>query len=202
MKLYYVPGLCSLAPHIMLHELGKEFEIEKVDLGAKLTASGKDYYTINAKGYVPALEIETEFVLTEVSTVLQYLADTSKSTELLPEFGTIERYRVMETLNFIASELHKNFGMLFNRAMPDEGKEIIRLRIAKRLDYVDALLAQQDFMTGKSFGVADVYAFAVIRWCKQFNIDLAKWENVSRFMTVVGYRPAVLAAMKAEGLLG
>ena len=122
MKLYYAPGACSMAPHIILHELGKKFTIEKVDLGAKKTESGKDFLKANSKGYVPTLEIKKDENLTEVATILQYLADKAKATKLLPKAGTMARYRAMESLNFVASELHKGIGGLFNPAMPDAGK--------------------------------------------------------------------------------
>ena len=133
MKLYYAPGACSLAPHIVLRELGKKFELEKVDLGAKKTDGGKDFNKINSKGYVPTLEIKKGEILTEVSTIIQYLADKSKTTKLLPKFGTMNRYRAMENLNFIASELHKGIGGLFNKQMPEEGRKLIVERVGKRL---------------------------------------------------------------------
>jgi glutathione S-transferase len=202
MKLYYSPGACSMAPHIMLHELGKKFEIEKVDLGAHKTAAGKDFKKINGKGYVPTLELKKGEVLTEVSTILQYLADKSKSTKYLPKLGTMNRYRAMETLNFIASELHKSIGGLFNRAMPDDGKAVIKDRVALRLGYVESLLGKQKFMSGKTFSVADAYAFTVIGWCNHVGVDLGKYKNISKYMADLGKRPSVQAAMKAEGLLG
>jgi glutathione S-transferase len=202
MKLYYAPGACSLAPHIVLRELGKKFDLEKVDMGTKKTDGGKDFNKINAKSYVPTLEIKKGEVLTEGATILQYLADKAKATKLLPKAGTMARYRAMETLTFISSELHKSIGSLFNKAMPEAGRQITIERVTKRLDYVNDLLAKNKFMTGKSYGVADAYAFTVINWCNMVGIDLAKWKNISRFMYVVAKRPAVQAAMKAEGLLG
>jgi glutathione S-transferase len=202
MKLYYAPGACSMAPHIILNELGKKFTIEKVDMGTKKTDGGKDFNKINAKSYVPTLEIKKDEVLTEVSTILQYLADKAKATKLLPKAGTMARYRAMETLNFISSELHKSIGGLFNKAMPEEGRKIIIERASKRLDYVDELLAKTKFIGGKSFTVSDAYAFTVIGWCKWVGIDLTKWKNISRYMEMMAARPSVQAAMKAEGLLG
>jgi glutathione S-transferase len=200
MKLYYSPGACSLAPHIVLRELGKKFELEKVDLGAKKTDGGKDFYKINGKGYVPTLEIKKGEVLTEVSIILQYLADKAKATKLLPKAGTMNRYRAMETLNFISSELHKGIGGLFNKAMPDEGRKVITDRVKIRLDYLDKLLAKNKFTLGKSFTVADAYAFTVLNWGQWVGIDVKQWKNIGAYMERVAARPAVQAALKAEGL--
>ncbi len=202
MKLYYAPGACSLAPHIILQELGKKFDIEKVDLKSKKTEVGSDFSKINTKGYVPTLEMNAKGdVLTEVSTILQYLADKAKATKLLPKAGTMARYRAMESLNFVASELHKGIGGLFNPAMPADGKKAITDRVSVRLTWLDGLLSKQNFLTGKSFGVADAYAFTVISWCKHVGIDIAPWKNIGAFMARVGARPAVQAALKAEGLI-
>ncbi len=201
MKLYFAPGACSMAPHIMLHELGKKFTIEKVDLGAHKTEGGKDFMKINGKGYVPTLEIGKGEVLTEVATILQYLADKSKSTKYLPKAGTMNRYRAMETLNFIASELHKGIGGLFNPAMPDAGKATIKDRVAKRLAFVDGILAKQKFIAGKTFSVADAYAFTVINWCNHVGIDLGKYKNIGTYLGTIAKRPAVQATLKAEGLI-
>jgi glutathione S-transferase len=202
MKLYYAPGACSLAPHIILQELGKKFDLEKVDLRAKKTEIGSDFSKINTKGYVPTLELNSKGeVLTEVATILQYLADKAKATKLLPKAGTMARYRAMEALNFVASELHKGIGGLFNPAMPDDGKKAIIDRVSVRLKWLDGVLSKQNFLTGKSFGVADAYAFTVLNWCKNVGIDTAQWKSISAFMTRVAARPAVQAAMKAEGLI-
>lgn len=200
MKLYYSPGACSMAPHIILHELGKKFDIEKVDLGAKKTESGADFLKANSKGYVPTLEIKKGENLTEVATILQYLADKAKATKLLPKAGTMARYRAMEALNFVASELHKGIGGLFNPAMPDAGKAAIKDRVGKRLAWLDGVLANQNFMTGKRFGVADAYAFTVLGWTKHVGIDLTPYKNIGAFMGRVGARKSVQAALKAEGL--
>ena len=202
MKLYYAPGACSLAPHIVLRELGKKFDLEKVDMGTKKTDGGKDFNKINAKSYVPTLEIKKGEVLTEVATIVQYLADKSKSTKFLPKAGTMARYRAMETLTFISSELHKGIGGLFNKAMPEEGRKIIIERVAKRLDYVDGVLAKNKFMTGKTFSVADAYAFTVMNWGQWVGLDIKPWKNIAKYMDMVAKRPAVQAALKAEGLLG
>jgi glutathione S-transferase len=203
MKLYYAPGACSLAPHIVLRELGKKFDLVKVDLGAKTTEAGKDFKKINGKGYVPTLEINSKGeVLTEVATIVQFLADKAKATKMLPKAGTMNRYRAMESLNFVASELHKGIGGLFNKAMPDEAKKLMMERLDTRLGWLDGVLAKNKFMTGKSFSVADAYAFTVLNWGQWVGYDVKKFKNIASYMERVGGRPAVQAALKAEGLLG
>ena len=201
MKLYYAPGACSLAPHIVLNEIGADYSLEKVDLAEKKTETGADFSAINSKGYVPTLEFAKDQVLTEVSTIVQFLADKAEGSKLLPKFGSMDRYRAMEMLNFVASELHKGIGGLFNPAMPADGKKAIVDRVTVRLTWLDNLLAKQNFLTGKSFGVADAYAFTVINWCKNVGIETAQWKNITAFMARVGARPAVQAAMRAEGLI-
>jgi glutathione S-transferase len=201
MKLYYAPGACSMAPHIILRELGKKFDLEKVDLGAHKTEGGKNFLKVNGKGYVPTLEIKKDEVLTEVATILQYLADKAKATKILPKAGTMARYRTMEMLNFIASELHKGIGGLFNPGMPDDGKTAIKDRVAKRITWLDGVLAKNKFVTGKSFSVADAYAFTVLGWCAHTGIDLSPWKNVSAYMGRIAVRPSVQATLKAEGLI-
>jgi glutathione S-transferase len=203
MKLYYAPGACSLAPHIILRELGKKFDLVKVDLGAKTTESGKNFMKINGKGYVPTLEINSKGeVLTEVATIIQYLADKAKATKMLPKAGTMNRYRAMETLNFVASELHKGIGGLFNKAMPAEGRTIVTDRLDIRLGWLDGVLAKNKFITGKSFSVADAYAFTVLNWGQWVGYDVKKFKNIATYLDRIAARPAVQAALKAEGLLG
>ena len=200
MKLYYSPGACSLAPHIVLNELKEPHTLEKVDLGAKTTEAGADFTAVNSKGYVPTLEIAKGEVLTEVSTILQYLADKAKDTSLLPRFGTMERYRAMETLNFIASELHKGIGGLFNPAMPEEGKKAIVDRVSRRLRWLDAELARKPYLLGDSYSVADAYAFTVLGWSKWVKLDLSPYAHIIAYMDRVGARPAVKATLEKEGL--
>jgi glutathione S-transferase len=201
MKLYYSPGACSLAPHIVLNELGATYDLEKVDLAAKKTETGADFTRVNGKGYVPTLDLGTGDVLTEVSTILQYLADKAKAADLLPGFGSMERYRAMETLNFIASELHKGIGGLFNKAMPEDGKKAIIERVNRRLAWLDAELAKKPYMLGDKYSVADAYAFTVISWSKHVNIDLSPYAHIVAYLDRVASRPAVRAAMTKEGLL-
>jgi glutathione S-transferase len=199
MKLYFSPGACSLAPHIVLNELGSSYDLERVDLAAKKTETGADFAAINGKGYVPTLEIGKGEVLTEVSTILQYLADKAGNSGLLPAFGTMERYRAMETLNFVASELHKGIGGLFNKAMPEDGKAAIIDRLQRRFAWLDAQLAKQPYLLGQSYSVADAYAFTVLRWSKWLNLDLSPYAHIVAYMDRVGARPAVQAALAKEG---
>lgn len=201
MKLYYSPGACSLAPHIVLNELGENYELDKVDLAGKKTEGGSDFNAVNGKGYVPTLEIGKGEVLTEVATILQYLADKAKNTDLLPAFGSMDRYRAMESLNFVASELHKGIGGLFNPAMPDEGKKAIIERVKKRLSWLDGQLAKKPYLLGDTYSVADAYAFTVLGWTKHVNIDLSPYAHIVAYLDRVGSRPAVQTAMKKEGLI-
>ena len=200
MKLYYAPAACSLAPHIVLNELGTKHSIEKVDLGSKTTETGANFTQINPKGYVPALDLGGGEMLTEVSTIIQYLADKASGSGLLPKAGTMERYRAMETLNFIASELHKGLGGLFNKAMPEDGRKVIIERLNARLDWLETQLAKSDYLLGKNYSVADAYAFTILNWGQWVGVDLKGWKNISAFMTRVAARPAVQSALKAEGL--
>jgi len=200
MKLYYSPGACSLAPHIVLNELGTPYELEKVDLAAKKTETGADFTAVNDKGYVPTLDIGGGEILTEVSTILQYLADKAGNSGLLPSFGTMDRYRAMETLNFVASELHKGIGSLFNPAMPDDGKKAIIERLQRRLGWLDAQLAKKPYLMGDNYSVADAYAFTVLGWSKWVHVDLSPYAHIVAYLDRVGSRPAVQAALKKEGL--
>ena len=201
MKLYYAPGACSLAPHIVLNEIGADYSLEKVDLGAKTTDTGANFMAVNSKGYVPTLEFAKDQVLTEVSTIIQYLADKAEGAMKLPALGSMERYRAMEMLNFVASELHKGIGGLFAKGMPEEGRKLIIERVSKRLDWVDAQLAEKPYLLGKDFSVADAYAFTVMNWGQWVGLDIKPWKNIAAFMERVGARPGVQAALKKEGLL-
>lgn len=201
MKLYYSPGACSLAPHIVLNELGQPYDLEKVDLAAKKTETGADFTEVNGKGYVPTLELAKGEVLTEVSVILQYLADKAQNSGLLPAFGSMDRYRAMETLNFVASELHKGFGSLFNPAMPEEGKKAIIARLQRRLAWLDEQLAKKPYLMGENYSVADAYAFTVLGWARHVNVDLSPYAHIVAYLDRVGARPAVQAALKKEGLV-
>lgn len=197
MKLYYSAGACSLSPHIVLHELGNKFDVEAVDLGTKKTKSGKDYTKINPKGYVPALELENGEVLTEGPAIVQYLADKANS-DILPKPGTMERYRAMEMLNYITSELHKSMGSLFDKSITPEVRKATIEKISKRVDHLDTILGKHPYILGDKFSVADAYAFTVLGWGKWVGVDTAKWKNVSEYMKRIENRPAVQAALQAE----
>jgi glutathione S-transferase len=200
MKLYYSPAACSLAPHIALSESGLAYDIVKVDLRTHKLADGTDYYTINPKGYVPLLELDNGERLSEVAVILQYIADRRPGT-LAPAFNTIERYRLMEWLNFIATELHKQFGPLWHAETPDATKETQRAALAKRLALISKTLENQPYLTGESFTVADAYLFTVVNWSHHLKVDLAPFPALQAFQARVAVRPRVQAAMKAEGLI-
>lgn len=200
MKLYYTPGACSLAPHIALREAGLKFEIEKVDLAAKKTERGTDYLSVNPKGYVPALQLDNGEVLTEVSALLQYVADQKPAANLIPAAGTKERYRVLEWVGFTATEIHKGFGPLWKPNTPEAFKATVRETLAARFTYIESQLGQQ-YLTGPQFTIADAYLFTVASWSNYQNIDLAPYAKLRGFLARVAARPAVQAAMKAEGLI-
>ena len=200
MKLYYSPAACSMAPHIVLREAGYKFDLEKVDIPNKKTAGGDDFWKINPKGYVPALKLDDGQVLTEVGVICQYLADQKPESGLAPKFGTMERYHLMEMLNFAATEIHKQIGALFNPKMTAEMKEVQLVVIERRFNALEKLLAGKQYSMGEKFSVADAYLFTVLNWTNLHKIDLGKWPNIKAFMARVGARPAVQETLKAEGL--
>jgi glutathione S-transferase len=200
MKLYFMPAACSLAPHIALREAGLQFDLERVDQGKK-TRSGEDYLSVNPKGSVPAFRLDDGQVLTEAAVIQQYIADRVPAKKLAPAAGTPERYRLQEWLNYIASEVHKGIGQLFNPAMPNEYKDAVKKALASRqLPYLEKALAGRDYLMGE-FTVADGYLFTVLNRTNLHKIDLSAFPNISAFMKRIAARPAVQEAMKAEGLL-
>ena len=201
MKLYFLPGACSLSPHIVLREAGYDFELEQVNNQEKKTLSGADYWGINAKGQVPVLELDNGERITECPVILQYLADQKPASGLIPAAGTMERVRMQEWLNFITSELHKGFSPLFRPATPDAYKDITKDNLGKRFDWLDKHLATRPYLTGEKFTVADAYLFAVLRWSGRLNIDMSKWTNLKAFIDRIAARPKVHEAMVAEGLI-
>jgi glutathione S-transferase len=201
MKLYYSPGACSLAPHIVAREAGLPVELDKVDLSTRTTASGSSFTTINPKGYVPALGLQSGEVMTEVSALVQYLADQAPSSGLMPSAGTPERYRVLELIGFISTEIHKGFGPLWNPTNPEAVKHAALERLGLRFKYLDQKLAGSTYLTGDTFTVADAYAFTVVSWAKIHNIDLSPYPNLVAFMGRVWARPKVREALAAEGLI-
>jgi glutathione S-transferase len=207
MKLYYSPGACSLSPHIVLREAGLPFDLVKVDLKSKKTENGDDFSALNPKGYVPVLELDgiagqSVERLTEGPAIVQYLADQVPSKKLAPANGTIERARLQEWLNFISTELHKNFSPLFSPATPEDYKRQLQERIVNRLSFVDQTLARskKPYLLGDSFSVADAYLFVVTNWAGKMGVDIQGLAKVGEYMGRVRERPAVAAALRAEGL--
>ena len=199
LKLYYAPGACSQAPHILLHEIGLDHDARKVNLGSKTLDDGSSYLQINPKGAVPALELDSGDVLTENAVILQYLGDRSGS-DVLPMVGEIRRYRVLEWLNFIATELHKNFSPLFTDGAHEEAKRFHRDVIAKKLDYVEGKLGDGPFLLGETLTIADPYLFVMTRWTDRV-IGLANWPNLTAYYQRMLKRPSVHNVLQFEGLL-
>ena len=198
MKLYFSPGACSLSPHIVLREAGLDFELEKVDLRSKVTASGADYTRINPKGSVPALELDNGVLLTEGPAIVQYLADQAPATGLAPAAGSLERYQLMSWLNFISSEVHKSFAPLYNPAASADMKDSAIDNIHKRFGYLNQALAGRDYLMGERFTVADAYLFVMLHWAGKTKIDLAPTPNLQAFHARVAARPFVQQALQAE----
>ncbi len=199
MKLYYAPGACSLSPHIVLRETGLPFTMEQVDLATKETASGEDYYIVNTKGSVPALMLDNGEVLTEGAAILQYLADLVPEKKLAPKPGTMERYRLMEALNYIATELHKSFIPIFNPAY--EGAiGAAKNKLTVEFDYVDRVLSQKPYWLGEEFTVADAYLFTVSCWIEAAGLDIKQWKALEKYRQKIASRPCVKEVLQEEGL--
>lgn len=201
MKLYYSRGACSLAPHIVAHEAGLQIELDKVDTKTKTTQNGGDFKQISPNGYVPVLQLDDGEYLTEATVVVQYLADLRPQSALAPAQGTMARYRLMEWLGFISTELHKGYSPLFQPATPEEYKTLVRQKLALRLAYVESRLAGRQFLMGDAFSVADAYLFVILNWSRATQVDLTAFPNLQAFQQRVAHRPAVRAAMQAEGLV-
>jgi glutathione S-transferase len=199
LKLFYKAGACSLASHIALAESGLPFEIEAVDLKTKITASGADFTQINAKGYVPALVLDSGEVLTEGPAIMQYVADQAPAKHLAPLADAMSRYRLQGWLTFIGTELHKNCTPFFANGSAD-WKATAMSRLEQRLGYVAQQLAKQPYLLGEEFSIGDAYLFVVLSWMPHIDVDLGKWPEMAAFQARVGARPAVQAALKAEGL--
>lgn len=200
MKLYIKPGACSRSPHIVLEESGLDYETETVDLKTKRTTSGEDFNQINAKGYVPALLLDSGELLTEGPAIVQYIADRVPAKKLAPANGTIERYQLQAWLNFIATELHKSCSPFFNPSSGEEWKRIAGANLDRRLGYVNEQLTGKPYLLGEDFTVADAYLFTVLSWMPFVKIELSKWAGLTAFMQRVSNRPAVQAVLKAERL--
>jgi len=196
MKLYYAPGACSRAAHIVLRELDLPFELVKVDLKTHTLEDGRDYYEVSPNGYVPALELDDGTVLTENIAILEYLGD--RKPDLLPAPGSMARYRTVEKLAFVSTEIHKSYGPLFNPNMPEDAKKQAVDKLASRFDHLDRELADRPYLAGDAFTVPDAYAFTVLGWTRMFDIDLDRWRNVKAFVRRVRERPAVAKALEVE----
>lgn len=203
MKLYYMPGVCSQAVHIALSEIGADFTLEKVDGATKRTETGADYSAVNPLGYVPALALEDGAILLEAPAILQYLADRKPDSGLAPAAGTLDRVRLQQHLNFVASELHKSFGPFFAPIKPEGAvRDQAITKLCKRFDAVEALFADgRRYIMGEGFTVADAYLFVVASWASLIDLDLARWPHVQDYVARVAARPHVHAVLEREGLL-
>jgi glutathione S-transferase len=201
MKLYYAPGACSQAPHILLHEIGLSHEAERVELAAKKLEDGSDYLKVNPKGAVPALQLDSGEVLTENAVILQYLGDRANWPEVLPPMGDFRRYRVLEMVNFITTELHKRFGMLFNPNAGDDTKRLVTDELGKKLDYIDRQLGDGPFLFGDDLTLPDAYLFVITGWAEKMLGGLDRWPNLKAFRARMMERPSVRNVLEFEGLL-
>ena len=201
MKLYYSPGACSLSPHIVLHEAGLAYTPVLASTKSHKLQDGTDFYSINPLGYVPVLELDDGTRLREGPAIVQYLADQAPQKNLAPAHGTLARYRLQEWLTFIGTEIHKGFGPLFKPNTPEEYKPIARENVLNRLKWVDSELAGKQYLMGDHFTVADAYLFTVTNWAPAVGLDISGLQNLAAYRERVAARPAVQAAMKAEGLL-
>jgi glutathione S-transferase len=201
MKLYYAPGACSLSPHIVAREAGLPLDLVKVNLKTGTLADGSDFTAINDKGYVPVLELDDGQRLTEGPVIVQYLADHQPAAELAPPAGSMERYRLQEWLNFITSEIHKQFSPLFDPATSADWQQAARAALARRFDWISRQLSGKSYLLGERFTVADAYLFTVLNWPQWTGIDLARWPVLQDYVTHTAARPKVQEALRAEGLL-
>jgi glutathione S-transferase len=201
MKLYYSPGTCALSPHIVADELSLPLKLIKVDLKSKRTEDGEEFTKINPNGYVPALVLEDGRQLTEGPAIVQYLADLKPEHHLVPPAGSFERYRLQQWLNFITSEIHKGFSPLFNPTFPEDAKQVVKNQLASRIGTVADHLAQQPYLLGEQFTVADAYLFVTLGWCPHVGIDLSQWPVLKSYYEKIAGRPAVRKAMQEQGLI-
>jgi glutathione S-transferase len=201
MKLYYSPGACSLSPHIALLEAGLPYDLVKVDLRAKKLENGDDYLKVNPKGQVPALALDSGEVVTEGPVIVQMIADKASAKNLAPARDSAERYKLQEWLNYITTELHKNFGPMFSPVLADDAKAFFKDRLMGKFKYVESQLAGRDYVMGKQFTVADGYLFTMLAWADRLKFDLSAMPNLLAYRARVGSRPKVQEALTREGLL-
>ena len=199
MKLYYTPGACSLVVRIIINEIGLHCEYEAVDLRRKKTASGKDYLTLNPKGAVPLLQLENGTFITENAVILQYLADDSKATNLLPPVGDFNRYCVLEWLNYITTEVHKGFGALFNSSIPQETKDTIFIPMLKlKFAYINKRLQNRSYLVGDHFTLPDAYLFVMLGWARHFKMDMTEWTELNRYQAELNKRKSIQQSLIQE----
>ena len=201
MKLYYSPGACSLSPHIALLEAGLPYDLVKVDVRAKKLENGDDFLKVNPKGQVPVLQLDNGELVTEGPVIVQIIADQASAKNLAPARDSAERYKLLEWLNFITTELHKNFSPLFQPVIPDEVKSFFKERVMGKFKYADSKLAGQDYLMGKQFTVADGYLFVMLKWAERTGMDVSALTNLTAFRDRVAARPKVQEALTREGLL-
>ncbi len=201
MKLYFAPGACSLAAHIVIEEAGVPHTLERVDLATHKTEHGEDYTKINPKGYVPAVTLDDGTLLTEVAVVLQYLSDLRKERRLMAEPGSLERYRQMEWLSFISTELHKQFSPFFRPETPEAVKQQQMKLLGRRFDYISETLGRHPYLAGAEFTAPDAYLFTVLGWTDYLKIDMTPWPRLGEYRARIAARPAVQKTLKGEGLL-
>jgi glutathione S-transferase len=201
MKLYYSPGACSLSPHIALLEAGLPYDLVKVDLRAKKLENGDDFLKVNPKGQVPALALDSGELVTEGPVIVQMIADRAAGKNLAPAHGSAERYKLLEWLNFITAELHKNFGPMFSPVLADEAKAFFKDRVMGKFKYIDSQLAGRDYLMGSQFSVADAYLFTMLSWADRLKFDLSAMPNLTAYKARVAARPKVQEALTKEGLM-
>ena len=201
MKLYYSPGACSLSPHIALLEAGLPYDLVKVDLRAKKLENGDDFLKVNPKGQVPALGLDSGELVTEGPVIVQMIADKASAKNLAPARDSAERYKLLEWLNFVTAELHKNFSPLFSPVLPDDTKAFFKDRLMGKFKYIDGALAGHDYLLGKQFTVADAYLFTMLCWADRMKFDLSALPNLVAYKARVAARPKVQEALTKEGLL-
>ncbi|MBX7230561.1 MAG: glutathione transferase GstA [Bdellovibrionales bacterium] len=197
MKLYFSPGACSMASHMVIQELGLKCEIVKVDLSTK-KFSGGNFLSINPRGQVPTLQLDNGEILTEGAVIMQYLADQAPEKNLIPKAGTFERYRCQEWLNYIATEVHKNFSPLWDKNLPEETKTVFKTNLTRRFEFLNEKIKGKTFLMGTTFTVADCYLYTVLSWVHYLKIDLTPWTNLMGYMEKIKHRPATMATFKAE----
>jgi glutathione S-transferase len=200
MRLYFAPGSCALSPHIVLIEAGLAYTLEQVDLRTKKTASGADYLSVNPKGYVPALDTGSGAVLTEGPAIVQYLGDLVPGKQLVPAAGTMERYHVIEWLNFISAELHKSYSPFFRQGLSDDVRAFARANLERRMSYLNEVLARQPYLMDQQFTVADAYLYTVLNWNAKIKFEMDSLPHLQAYFQRMGERPAVQQARREQGL--